>query len=879
MAWRDRFRRRNRHVETRDEIEMHLRMAIQDRIAAGESPDEASRNAHREFGSVRATLDDARDVWRWAALEQLLFDARSGAKILVNAPGLSLTVILLVALVIGGNTTIYSAVHAMLTNPAPGVKTDRLVTVAWMHPSSGPDPWSNASLTHYEALTHAQRSAVAAFTTPSLSVAHETGTLAARGSSVSANYFDVLDIPFVIGRGFSSDDAAGVSSGLAVVISERWWRRHFSASQGVVGHTLSVNGHHATVVGVAASPFQGAWLADGIDVWVPMLAFARAEGDEEELRRRPNIDGMIARLAEGATIDGAEAELKGIAAGVDAGNSQSRFEPRVLAYTGNAGRSNMLARFGPRFVTIFSIVTLLTVCIVCANVANLMLARSVTRQREMAVRQSFGASRWRITRLVLAENLTLALAAWGAACIFAYWVSSMLPGMIPASESGGAEVLLDLTPDWTAAAYAMMLALAAALTFTLAPAIRTWRLDLLSFLKAGERGMTQGRARATRILVVVQLALAVVLLVSAGLAYRSLSLMTGRDLGFSTGNLLLVTVDMTAAARTSDAKLPLLQSMLDGLRSVPMIASASYATHPPAQWWSSANAGVRPGALDLRVERNEVGPDFLQTLGVRPLRGAAFDARTGARGGLEAIVNQHAADALWPGESPIGKTIHFGNVHGNATVIGVAPNALIGGYRREERPRLVLVSARQTRRAGSFMTFYIRYHGDLELAVPAVTRALRAAAPAIPVTYVRTLDATLHESTWINRTLTMLLMLFAGGSLFIAALGQYAAMAFAMRQRIRDFAIRMAMGASSKQIMTTALREGFVLTGIGLALGVALGMIAGRGGRALLHGVTPTDAMTYAGVLLVLGVASLAACYVPALRASRVDPIEALRAE
>jgi predicted lysophospholipase L1 biosynthesis ABC-type transport system permease subunit len=354
-------------------------------------------------------------------------------------------------------------------------------------------------------------------------------------------------------------------------------------------------------------------------------------------------------------------------------------------------------------------------------------------------------------------------------------------------------------------------------------------------------------------------------------------LFSTRDLGFAPDNILLLTVD-AAAARTPAAKVALLQSMLDAIGAAPGVRSASYADQAPSQRWSTRPASARgSGAEPVIAERNEVGPGYLQTLGLTVLHGRDFDPRMG--GQQQAIVNQHLADALWPGESPLGRTITLGNLDSAATIIGVAPNALIGGYRREDRPAIVLLSAAQTQRPGGFTAFHVRFSGSLETAVPAITRAMREAAPSVPVTYIRTMETTLHEMTWMYRTLTMLLVLFAGGSLFIAALGQYAAMAFAMRQRIRDFAIRMAMGASSRQILAGAVREGLMLTAAGLALGGVLGVIAGRGGRALLHGVTPTDATTYAGVLLVLGAASLTACYVPALRASRIDPIDALRSE
>ena len=881
MPWIRLWRRRDRKAEIRAEIETHIRMAIDERVARGEAPEEARRRAHLEFGSVRLAIEDSRGVWGWPAVEQLWLDMRSGAKILTADPGLSLVVVLLVALVIGGNATIFSAVHAILTKPAPGVESGTLMSLAWMVADRDvPAPETTRAL--YDALAEQSRLVqAAAFRVEPVALSDDEGTFAVRGMGVSTNYFDTLGISLAHGRAFSRDEARLGPDGLVAVISDRLWQRQFGRSPRVVGRRIGINGHAATIIGVTPAPFQGAWLAEATDLWMPMDAFAEATGTARALQEGDSIHAIVARRTGAASLAEVEAELRAIAAAAHAAQPATapRYEPVVFPYTGIAGRDNLAARMGPRFLLIFSVVTLLTVGIVCANVANLMLARAIQRQREMAVRQSFGASRWRITRLVLAENLTLSLTACGAACLLAFWMSRALAGLIPASESGGAEVLLDFTPDWNVVAYAMLLSLVAALSFTIAPAMRTWRQDLLSFLKAGERGIVQGRGRAMRSLVVLQLALSVVLLTSAGLAYRSLSLIDARDLGFRADALLLLTVDMRAAARTPEAAVPVLQSMLDAVRDAPGVAAASYAQLPPATSWNRNAASAGAGTDPVMAEVNDVGPGFLRTLGLSPLAGNEFGARAGAPGRTEALVNQNVADALWPGQSPIGRTLRLGEPGIDAVVAGVVPNALIGGYRRDARPFIVLTSARQSGRAGGFMTFYVRYEGGLDTAVPAVTRAMRAAAPAVPVTYSRTAEALLHEMTWSYRTLTRLLLLFAAGSLFIAALGQCAAMTFAVRQRSRDFAIRMAMGASAGQIRASALVEGLALTAAGLALGFLLSVAAGRSGASLLHGITPTDGTTYAGVLILLGAASLVACYWPARSASRVDPIDALRAE
>ena len=879
MTWRNPFRRRDRQAEIDAEIREHLRMAIQDRVDAGEPPDQARRRVHQEFGSVRGAVEEARAVWRWTTLEQLWLDAREGSRILWRAPALSLTATLLIALVIGGNTTIYSAVHGLLTKPAPGVGRAGLTSIGWVVDGSGVVQ-PEATLAHYTSIsTESRLLDAAAFRIEQLTLTHDDGTHAVRGASVSPGYFATLGVDLARGRTFSPAEAEGDGTELVAVISDRLWQRQFGGADDTVGRAVSIDGHPATVIGIAPDPFQGAWLADATDVWVPLTAFARVAGRAADLRPEAQIDGMVAARAAGASFDEAEAELETIAGRVNAAlpTGHARFDPVLLDYTGVAGRDTVLTRYGPRFLAIFSIVTLLTVCIVCANVANLMLARAVARQREMAVRQSFGASRWRILRLLLAESVTLAVVAWSVACLFAYWMSQILPGVIPASESGHAEVLLDFTPDWNVLAYAMGLAAAAAVAFTIAPAVRMWRQDLLDFLKAGERGIVPGRRRATRALVVLQLALSVVLLICAGLGLRSLSLISGADLGFRPAGVALVTIDAGPAAPSAAAKVALLGTVLDAVAAVPGVESASYAMHPPSSSWPTRR--VRSARTEVRAERNEVGPGFLATLGLTPMAGTEFDGRAGAGAGVDAVINRHLADVLWPGESAVGRTMQIGDQGHTVTVAGVAPNALIGGYRREAHPYLVLLSARQTPSAGGITTLYARYRGSLESVIPPIRRALREAAPAVPLMHVRPLESHLHDMTWSYRVLATMLLVFAVGSLVIAALGQYAAMAFAVRQRVRDFAVRMAMGASARQVLVSAIREGLGLTGAGLALGLVLGAAAGRAGRSLLHGVTPTDTATYLGVLTLLGSVSLAACFLPALRASRVNPIDALRSE
>jgi predicted permease len=396
---------------------------------------------------------------------------------------------------------------------------------------------------------------------------------------------------------------------------------------------------------------------------------------------------------------------------------------------------------------------------------------------------------------------------------------------------------------------------------------------LLPFLKAGEQGVVRGRSTVSGGLVVLQLAFSVLLLTTAALAYRSLSLMDQVDLGFSRSNLLLVTVDTGGRAESGGARVDLLDRMLEQVRAVPGVESASYATYEPSGSWPSASVRTTGLQEPLRIERNYVGAGFLRAMGVGMLAGR----EPRPHGTAEAVINQHLAEALWPGETAMGRIFLEGSPERPVTVVGVAPNAYFSGSRRTLRPYFVLLAAAEHQTSFAFSTFHVRYAGGLDAVVPGIGRALRNVDPTVPLAHVRTMDAQLEDITWMTRTLTMLLTLFAAGSLLIAALGQYAAMSFVVRQRVRDFGIRIAIGASPGQILSAAVGDGLKLTAAGLLIGLALGAAIGRSARSLLYGVTLTDVPTYAAVLAVLGVASLIACYLPAYHASRISPIQALR--
>jgi predicted permease len=530
------------------------------------------------------------------------------------------------------------------------------------------------------------------------------------------------------------------------------------------------------------------------------------------------------------------------------------------------------------FQRIILAVAFVTLLIVCANVANLMLSRAVFRQREMAIRQSIGASRGRVFRMLLAEGMVVSLLALAAAWLFTIWTSNALQRFIPPER--GMAIDLDFAPDWRVAAYAVILAALSTLAFTVAPAVRAWRQEVLPWLKAGEQTVAQGRSRLSSVLVITQLALCVLLLTSAGLAYRSKSLVDTLDLHIGNDHLLLVTVNTQGSAASREQNATLLDRLRDRMRAIPGVVAASYATIEPLR--GSLPVGPVASAASAKpvaVDGNSVGPDYLRSLGVVLLLGRDLSEadRTGAK--KTVVINQNLADTLWPGQPALGRTMLLGDAKQVVEVAGVVRNGVYSGLRQGTRRNFVFLPERQNPAAPGEMTFHVRYTGRLDAVASAVRAAVRETDVHLPIFYMRTMETHLQEILGPTLLVTVLLSLFAGGALILAGVGLYAVIAFNMSRRTRDFGIRMAMGASSGQILEMVLKEGLTMTVIGLVVGFALSLACGKALGSMLFGVTPTDKLTYGGVFGLLAIVSLIACYLPARRAARIDPICALRQE
>jgi predicted permease len=475
-----------------------------------------------------------------------------------------------------------------------------------------------------------------------------------------------------------------------------------------------------------------------------------------------------------------------------------------------------LANHSNDMLAIFSLITLLTVLIVCANVANLMLGRAEARQRELALRQS-------LVRMLLTEGVVVSMVAWMAACGAAFTMSRVLAGLLPPDPSG-TTINADFTPDWRVAAYAMTLALIGTVAFTLAPAIRAWRQEVLPWLKAGEHSVVQGRSKLSSALVIMQLAFSVLLLVGAGLAYRSLSQMGRLNLGYKTDKLLLASVNTAGSAKTPAANRIVIERLRERMRIIPGVTSVSHARS--VSFWSEL---VRRNATDqpVRAQQNFVGPGYLEALGITPLVGREFALGEPARAHPGAIINQHLAETLWPGGSAVGQTVRVGKDSQAVEIVGVMPNALFSGFRRDANPNFILRSELEEPGPPGEATFYVRYGGNLDAITSTLRRATLDVDTRVPIVSVRTMETQRDSAKWPVRAIVTLLAVFSVGCLLIAVIGQYAVVAYGVRRRTRDFGVRMALGASSSHILGSVLNDGLWLTAVGLLSGFALSLAAG----------------------------------------------------
>jgi predicted permease len=576
-------------------------------------------------------------------LESFIHDIWLTARGLVREPRLVLAAVTLTALVVGGNTTIYAVVHGLLAKPAPGVTATGLVVPTRTRQGDvlGPEL---SYRTYLELAKQTQTVRPIMSYGFDQTVRLEPSVYAVRGLLVSSGYFETLGLAPSRGRFFSAREYEAADD-LVAVVSDRLVHMSGSTPEHVIGRSVAVNGQSAVIVGVTPPGFQGATLGESADIWVPLEPYARLRPrtGQHDWAVLPVVP--TGRLVPSVSREQAQAEFSLIAQRLQTDHPKeldgSTLE--LMAYS-MLGTGSPIHQWAPRFLALFSVISGLTLMIACANVGNLILARSIRRRREIAVRLALGASRSRIFGLIVCEGLWLGAVSWLMAWACATLMTRGLTALIPPDQQGMV-VRPDFSPDWVVTAYAMVLAMAAGFLFTLVPAIRAWRQDVLPALKAGTQQVVQGRSRVTTGLVLVQLTFSVLLLTSAGLAARSLGSIETRTLGFRSDDMLLVTVNTTGAAHTREENAVLLQRVRDSLQATSGVLGVSYAHAVPGVYWGADEVRSSPGQAPVRVDRTGVGPKFFEVMGTPLLPGGDLPPENGSggtlRGGGQSRPRQH----------------------------------------------------------------------------------------------------------------------------------------------------------------------------------------------------------------------------------------------
>jgi putative ABC transport system permease protein len=857
------------HDEIDEEMRFHVEMRAEENVQRGMSPAEARREAERRFGGLMRMKERGYEVRGGRWLESCWRDCRYGARSLRKSPGFTLVAVLTLALGIGATTAIFSVMNAVLLRPLPYPDADRLVYVGQQYRgglgASGEPKflfWREQSRS-FEALA-----CYSGFGGAGGNLAGGSEAEYVRGLRVSEDFFRALGVYPALGRAFTrEEDTTG--GGRVVILSDGLWRRSFGGDAGLIGKTVTLNGQPATVVGVMPPDFR---LDSGAELFVPMRAREGANVD-------PNAQ-VVGRLKPGVSLGQARAELKEVAERYRAAFPEHMMEGESV---GVKPYQDMFTEGVAGYLWIvFGAVTFLLL-IACANVANLQLARAASRRREIAMRMALGAAAGRIVRQLLTEGLLLALAGGAAGLLLALWVTRALTALTPA---GLLPQIAEVGVDWRVLAFTLAASVVTGLLFGTAPAWQARRVDVNASLKenTGKGAAARGRLRGA--LVVAEVALSLVLLVGAGLLVRTFTNLLAVTPGFDPRNVLTFQVDLKGERYDTAAEAAAFyRDALGRIESLPGVEAAAVTNKLPLDWQFNMPVFFpeqpdRAQSVQVRL----VSADYLRAMRIDVRRGRAFADGDDGSGMPVAVVNEAFARRFYEGRDALARQLTVGRVDEPVRqVVGVVGDSKQQGLDRPAPP-MVFVPVRQASdklsaavRTFTATNFVVRTTVEPASLIPAVKQQVAALDPTLPLSHVSTMEEVTARSVASQRFNMLLLGSFATLGVLLAAVGIYGVMSYSVAQSTREIGIRMALGAQPGRVLRLVAWRGMTLTFIGMAGGVAASLALTRLMSGLLYGVAATDPVTFAVTALLFAAVALVACYIPARRATRVDPLVALR--
>lgn len=812
----------------------------------------------------------------------MIQDLQYAARMLLKSRGFTIVAFLAIALGIGVTTTIFALINTLLLRPLPVEHPERLVQIYTLDARNGKQAVSFPNYRDYAEQRDVFDGVVAyQFTPMAMTIANEATSVF--GQLATGNYFSVLGVHAMHGRTFLPEEDTTPNGHPVVVLSHRMWKK-LGAETGVIGSIVTLNGRPFTVIGVMPAEFTGTDVGVAPDVWVPMAMRGWiSPGNDWYENRRALLLSAFGRLKPGVSLTQAVARMKTVA---------SQLEQQYPDF--NKNRSVVLelleeARLkgfgGPNNEGGLQTVSALLLCaagsillIACANVANLLLARATTRQREIAVRLALGASRARIIRQLLTESVLLALLGGVGGLLLAYWLGDMLVHLLPATP-----IPLNLTaqPDGHVLLFALALAILSGVAFGLAPALQTSRPDITHNLR--ERTDSGGGARIwslRNLLVVAQIGGSLLLLIASGLFLKAFQHAQAINPGFRTENLAILSVDLSLAGYDAPRAKQVARTLLEQVRREPQVASADLGQTVPLGLGSFGRTIFVEGraANDESNGRyatvSAISPGYFSTLGVPIMAGRAFNEQDCERAGPQvAAISETMARQFWPGEDAVGKRFHFFQ-ESSIEVVAVVRDVKMQSL--GETPGPIVYVPMTTSPLGG-VSFFIHTNGAPGPVLSSARRIVRSFDNHIPIIYEKTIADHLAFALWPSWMGAILLGTFGLLALVLASMGVYGVMAYSVSQRTRELGIRRALGAQNSQVLTLIFRQGMLLAGIGLAIGLVMAFGATRLVGALLYGVNPSDPFVFTTVTLLLGAAACAACYFPARRALAIDPVIALR--
>jgi predicted permease len=810
-------------------------------------------------------------------------DLRYGARMLSKSPGFTVVAVAVLALGIGANTTIFSLVNGMLLRPLVGVQSpEKLVAVYTSDFSSG--LYGSSSYPDYVSFRDGANAfdGLAAYQSATVSLTESDEPEQLRGEAVTGNYFKVLGVGVSAGRTLLPEDETTAGGNPVVVISHRLWQRRFNSEPNLVNRTINLDGRAHTVVGIVAENFRGLHIGSSPEFWQPL----------PPPRTDPNARGsrslmLVGRLRDGATPEEANAQLTAIAARLaedypetNRGTLERPNEPRPVTVTrqtriGEKQRKTIIGVSGMLMLMVG-----LVLLIACANVANLLLARASVRRREIAIRLALGSGRLRLIQQLLTESMCLAVLGGLFGLLLTLWTSDFLPKFFPSEEASG----LDLSVDWRVLGFTLGLSLLTGIVFGLAPALQASRQNLLSALKDDTSAPEVhgfGRFGLRNALVVMQVALSLILLICAGLFMRSLRAASTADPGFNAENVLLTRMEARGVKMKREEEELFYRGVQEQVGALPGVRSVALAYIVPISGGGMRTnvwvEGYQPKPNeDTELNTNIVSPNYFKTIGIPLLQGRDFNAADTMNAPGVVIINEEFARRYFPGANPVGKRVRTDSEGPYLEVVGVVKNAKYRALREEPLPFFYTPLAQGARGA---MTLFVRTDGDPLAVLPSVRAELKNLNKNLTLFQVNTFSAHLADALSSDTMIAVLLSIFGVAALMLAAVGLYGVMSYAVARRTHEIGVRMALGAQTGDIIKLVLWQGMILLLAGCVVGLAAAFALTRLMSSLLYGVGATDPLTFVGITLLLAGVAMLACYIPARRATKVDPMVALRYE